>query len=297
MNDPTPEVPFFLLLTGDFMLPIYLDPQWFTDEDFRFRLGTVPGDAEGFFARSPEASTVLAERRHWLTTDPQRYAAMRPEGVDIVKELLGLVSSWPILRGAPDALWSPETNLFDRMLMLSEQLEPDLVLLAPRPDIHEQFSVVAGCVCFPSGWRLTDKLGQSVAEVHEPVPELNAALSSQIDRLLARLRPGKCVVRANWGVCRNAVLNQHPDRNLPGIESPALLQQAWLRREDQCLFTLPKTGGVVFGIRVSHVSWEELRSMPVAARSVARALRSMPAEMRDYKRLSVVCDELARLLG
>src|SRR5438045_2228655 len=113
------------------MLPIHFDPQWFTDEDFRFRLGTVPGTAEDFFALSPEASTVLAERRHWLTTDPNRFVAMRPEAFAIVRELLDLVSSWPILSGAPDALWSPDINLLDRLLMLSERLEPDLVLLAP----------------------------------------------------------------------------------------------------------------------------------------------------------------------
>ncbi len=300
------------------MLPIHLEPQWFADEDFRFRLGTVPGTVKDFFALSREASTVLAERHHWLTTDPQRYAAMLPEAVAIVGELLDLVSSWPILCGTPDALWSPDINLLDRLLMLSERLEPDLVLLAPSSGIcmdpsgrarlspsrdpqqttdhHEQFTVVAGCVCFPSGWRLTDKLGQSVGEVHQPVPQLNSILGPQIDRLLSRLRSGKCLVRANWGVCGCPEFNQHLDRNLPAIASPVKLNQAWLRREDQCLFTLPRTGGVVFGIRVSHVSWEELRSAPVAAGSVARALRSMPPDMRDYKRLNVIYEELARLL-
>ena len=276
------------------MSPIHLDPPSFIDEDFRFRLGTVPGSAEDFFAHSPDAAPVLAERRHWLTTDPERYTAILPAGVGIVEELLELVASWPMLRDAPTRLWLPETNLFDRLLMLGELLEPDLVLLAPGSG--DQFTVAAGCVCFPSSWRLTDKLGLSVAEVHQPVPQLNAAIGSQIDRLIAHLRPGKCVVRANWSVCRQPELNQHPDRNLPGIPLQPALDQAWLRREDQCLFALPRTGGVVFGIRVTHVSWRELRSVPAAARSIARALRSMPADMLDYKRLNAVSEALARLL-
>ncbi len=276
------------------MSPIHLDPQSFIDEDFRFRLGTVPGSAEDFFAHSPDAAPVLAERHHWLTTDPARYAAILPEGVCIVEELLELVASWPMLRDAPSMLWSPEIDRFDRLLMLGELLEPDLVLLAPTAG--DQFTVAAGCVCFPSSWRLTDKLGQSVAEVHQPVPQLNAALGSQIDRLIAHLRPGKCVVRANWSVCRQPELNQHLDRNLPGIPPQPTLDQAWLRREDQCLFTLPRTGGVVFGIRVTHHSWGEFRSVPAAARSVAHALRSMPPDMLEYKRLNAVSDDLARLL-
>ena len=276
------------------MSPFHLDPQSFIDEDFRFRLGTVPGSAEDFFSRSPDAASVLEERHQWLTTDPQRYAAILPAGVCIVEELLEHVSSWPMLRNAPIRLWSPETSLFGRLLLLGELLEPDLVLLAPTAG--EQFIVAGGCVCFPSSWRLTDKLGLSVSEVHQPVPQLNAALGSQIDRLIAHLRPGKCVVRSNWSVCRQPELNQHLDRNLPGIPPQPTLDQAWLRREDQCLFALPRTGGVVFGIRVTHHSWGELRSVPAAARSVAHALRSMPPDMLEYKRLNAVGVALARLL-
>lgn len=271
-----------------------LDPEWFTDEDFRFRLGTTPGSAEEFFAHSTDAASGLAERCHWLRTDPERYAALRPEGVCIAEELLDYVSTWRVLRDAFHASWPADASPFDRLLKLSEHLEPDLVLLSRGAE--DKFTVVGGCVCFPSMWRLTDKLGLTVAEVHEPVPQLNAELGSQVDRLIARLRPGKCVVRANWSICRLPEFNQHPDRNLPAITSPVALDQAWLRREDQCLFTLPQTGGVVFGIRVTHLAWEELRSTPAVARSVARGLRSMPLDMLEYKRLNLVCEELARLL-
>lgn len=281
------------------MTAIALDGRWFDDEDFRFRLGTVPGTVEDFFAHSPEAPEVLAERRHWLATDTDRYAALLPEGTSIAEELLQVAAAWPMLRDLSTEFGNPEVTLFDRLLQFSGQLEPDFVLLARPPENAvrpEAFTVVGGSVCFPSTWRLTDKLGQSVAEVHAPVPDLNSALATQIDRLIARLRPGKCIVRANWSVCRTPERNQHPDRNLPGVESPVTLDGAWLRREDQCLLALPKTGGVVFGIRVTHTSWRELRSQPAVAHSVARALRTMPIQMQAYKRLDVVSEELATLL-
>ncbi|MBS0204104.1 MAG: DUF3445 domain-containing protein [Planctomycetes bacterium] len=283
------------------MTVISLDGRWFADEDFRFRVGTVPGTAEDFFAHSAEAAEALAERRHWLTTDPELYAAILPAGSPIAEEFLEVAATWPMLRQAPADTWNQKIPLFDRLLRLSEQLEPDFVLLAPNHPKDgsvqsDEFTVVGGCVCFPSTWRLTDKLGQSVAEVHEPVPDLNSVLAAQIDRLIARLRPGKCVVRANWSVCRTPERNQHPSRNLPGIESPATLDGAWLRREDQCLLALPKTGGVVFGIRVTHISWHDLRTDSAAAHSVARALRTMPLRMQVYKRLDAVSEELATLL-
>ncbi len=288
------------------MTSIPLDPQSFSDEDFRFRLGTVPGSPEEFFAWSADAAAVLAERRAWFAADPSRYAALLPEGAAIAQELLESVASWTMFRDAPTSVSSPNIGLFERLVMLSEQWEPDFVLLAPRrqtPQLpansHRDellFTVSGGCVCFPSAWRLTDKLGQTVDQVHDPVPQLNSALGSQIDRLLARLRPGKCLVRSNWGVCRLPELNQHPARNLPSIQLPVRLEEAWLRREDQCLFALPRTGGIVFGIRVTHTSWPDLCSNRAVARSVARSLRTMPHDMLDYKRLAEVREQLARLL-
>lgn len=271
-----------------------LNPRWFEDEDFRFRLGTVPGNVEDFFALSPDANSVLAERRKWLTTDTERYAAMLPDARAIVAEFLQVAADWPMLQDIAQQLRVEERSEFDRMLLLSKHLEPDFVLLAPADTVH--FIAVAGCVCFPSSWRLTDKIGLPVADIHEPVPQLNPILGTQIDRLLGKLSAGKCVVRANWGVCSTPELNQHPDRSLPGLQSRASLDHAWLRREDQCLFTLPRTNGILFGIRVTHISWQELRSDPFAAHSVARGLRTMPAAMREYKRLQEVYSALAELL-
>jgi hypothetical protein len=139
-------------------------------------------------------------------------------------------------------------------------------------------------------------MGLPVVDIHEPVPQLNPILGTQIDRLLGKLSPGKCVVRSNWGACRTPELNQHPDRNLPGLQFPLSLDQAWLRREDQCLFALPDTSGIVFGIRISHISWQELRSDTTAARSIARGLRTMPNDMLEYKRLDKVYAALADML-
>lgn len=286
------------------MPPITLDPRWFADEDFRFSLGTVPGSPVEFFAQSTDAPAVLAERRAWLQTDPQRYAALLPEGTAIAAELIEVAGSWPALVETRSVVNDTSISLFERLLKLSEALEPDFVLLAPQSISSDSdtrftetcFTVAGGSVCFPSTWRLTDKLGQSVSEVHEPVPHLNTTIGPQIDRLLSRLRPGKCVVRANWSVCRLPELNQHPDRHLASLESPVHAEDAWLRREDQCLFTLPKTGGIIFGIRVTHTPWSDLRQQPTVAHHIARGLRTMPADMLRYKRLNEVVSELADLL-
>lgn len=279
---------------------IQLDSRWFEEGDFRFRLGTIPGSEQEFFAPSPEAAAALAERRQWLRGDPDRYAALLPEGCATADEFAEIVATWPFASRMASS-WSgangPNLGPLARMIQVSECLEPDFVLLIPRvTSTLPDFTVVGGCVCFPSGWRLTDKLGLSVEQVHDAVPHLNAALGGQIDRLLAQLRPGRCVIRANWGVCRTSEFNQHPDRNLPPVPPTVPAGEAWLRREDQCLFVLPRTRGIVFGIRVIHTSWQELSRHRKAAAAVAQALRTMPSAMQDYKRLSHVSQRLAQLL-
>jgi len=300
------------------MAEVPLDLRWFANEDFRFRLGTVPGSAEAFFRRSPESAKILAERHHWLSTDARRYAALLPGGNEIADEFLSVAATWNELADSRDKLIDVTVEPFQRLRLASELLEPDLVLLAPQhadpgttmtgsqsepgksteamQGVVPEFRVIGGCVCFPSGWRLTDKLGLRLSEVHETVPGLNASLRVPIDRLMAQLRPGKCVIRANWGVSSLSELNQHLDRFIPSIAPPLTLDSAWLRREDQLLFTLPRTRAVVFGIRVDPISWRALRSEPAAARSVARTLRTMPPEMLAYKRLTGLAEELARLL-
>jgi hypothetical protein len=279
-------------------MTIPVDARWLPDDDFRFRLGTGPGDDQTFFDHSPDAVETLAERRQWLTSDESHcYIQLLPEGDSIAMELLEHVSSWRSLQSASSDLWSDYLTILERLRLLGQHWEPDFVLLAPRESTEATtFAVVGGCVCFPSGWRLTDKLGQSVEEVHDPVPGLNGALASPIDRLIGHLKPGKCLLRANWGVSRFDMMNQHVDRCLPAIEIDARADQIWLRREDQCLFTLPRTGGVVFGIRVSHIRWDELHKNPIASRRIVRALQTMPDAMLEYKRIKTARETLIRLL-
>jgi hypothetical protein len=50
------------------------------------------------------------------------------------------------------------------LLEVSRKIQEDLVIL--RHDPNAGFPVIAGSVCFPSGWSIADKLGQSQGCVH-----------------------------------------------------------------------------------------------------------------------------------
>ena len=267
------------------------DERALPDEDYRFTLGISRGSIAEFFAPSPEHDALLRERRDWLTRDPDLYAGLLPDGVAAVHELCELANDWV----SPDGFAiTDHGNPLEKLLALSQRLEPDLVLVQPN-----EFTVpisVGGCVCFPSSWSLPEKLGLSVSEIHKVVPGLNAVLATRIDKLLAALKPGEGWIRSNWGATAVDEWNQHPERGLPEITLPIDPERGWLRREHQILFRLPRTSCLVFGIRLDHTLLARLLDQRELAQRWARGLQSMPLEMLKYKRLDRVREGLVQAL-
>lgn len=199
--------------------------------------------------------------------------------------------------------WNPENpllgigdNPYFSCLGLGLTWEPDFLLL--KQDATDgRFHLLGGCVCFPSSWRFEEKVGKPLEVIHTPVPHLNEQLASPIHNFLSRIKPGAAWCRANWGLSRSPELNQHPARGLPKLRPPLREDEVWLRVEDQALVALPESRGVLFGIRMTVIPLAEVKRHPIAARGLARALRTMPDAMLDYKSLLVAKGELLRLLA
>jgi len=126
------------------------------------------------------------------------------------------------------------------------------------------------------------------------VPGLNAAVGARIDMALARLAPGAALERENWGLARDAERNHHPSRPRRRLDETITPEEVWLRVERQCLVKLPRTGGVLFGIRLVLLKFAQVLADPAAADGLRRALTSMPAEVAAYKGLA---QARAALLG
>ncbi len=263
------------------------------DEDYRYTLGISRGSIDQFFAPTAENSEILRERRHWFEMTPDLYAGLLPSGASIADEFCRFAATRIDAAQGVSRNFAEDTPL-GRFIAASAQLEPDVVLI--RIDEQNRPITVGGCVCFPSSWSLPEKLGLSVAEVHEVVPGMNAVLGDRVDRLLPALKPGEGWVRSNWSSKASSARNHHPLQPLPEMISPLDPERVWLRREHQILFRLPETGGIVFGIRLEHTSLRQVLGNPEMARRWARGLRTMPAALLDYKRLLDVRGELAELL-
>ena len=254
----------------------------FPAAEFRWQLGLRPGDPRVFFAPTVDRASILDERTRWLANAPEEYALLTSHGEALLAETLELARSW----GAAfegDSLHS-----------LGCAWEPDFVLLS----LGERGPVVeGGAVCFPTSWSLREKLGRTLTETHGPVPRLNAELGTRIATALGKLAPGAAWARDNWGLVRTPELNRHPRMQRPRLDATVTPDQVWLRTEHQLLFKLPRTSGVLFGIRVGHLPFNEVLADSTTREALREALDSMADDAADYKGLTDVRPQILRWLA
>lgn len=269
-------------------MPAMTLAELFPDGDYRFQLRFERGEPAEFFAPTARHDQMAAERRQWLRNEPQTYAALLPPGEALLDETAELASAWNgFVRPSPSTPWQT-------CLALGEFWEADYLLL--KCDGDEEIRLYGGCLCFPSSWRLSDKVGKPIEFIHGPVPGLNPGIGQGIHKFLTALKPGTASRRHNWGLARSPELNHHPDRVLPRLDATVNADEVWLRVERQALVGLPKSGGILFGIRVVNHSLTEVKADAVAAGRLCHALETMPEEMARYKGLVTARDAIIQLL-
>lgn len=258
------------------------------DEDYRFNLRFSRGVPAEFFAPTASHEELIAERHRWLRTEPDTYAALLAGGEAMLSETLEMAREWNGF-AAPDA--GPARQA---CLALGEFWEVDYLLL--KRDADAEIRLYGGCLCFPSSWRLRDKIGRPIEFIHDSVPGLNAAIGPAIHKFLAALKPGVAWLRHNWGLARDAGLNHHPDRGLPALDATVCAEEVFLRVEHQALVALPKSEGILFGIRVENHPLIEVTTDPVARVGLRRALETMPEAVAAYKGIATVRPKVLQVL-
>ena len=239
----------------------------FSPDGFRFSIGITPLRPAVFFANRANKE-ILRQRERLLQERPDLYAQALKREVDW-RTLVSSVRQWEPAASGKD------------IQTLSASWEPDFVVV----DRNEPNRVLGGCVCFPSGWSLPEKVGKSLFATHAPVPGMNQLLAPKIGQFLSRLDSKRCFQRTNWGLTGSHGLDQHPHREIPPISAATDPATVDLRIEWQALIGLPDDL-VLFGIRVFHVPLSRIRATPKLAELLAENLASMPGPVAEYKRLA-----------
>ena len=156
-------------------------------------------------------------------------------------------------------------------------VQEDLCLLVLRDGVPY---LDAASLCFPSYWRLRDKLGRPMSEVHAPVAHYEAELADKVDRFLQRLTPERPVWRRNWSIHDDETLFL-PDPTPPRQVDPP--DGLWLRSERQTLRRLRTAAVVLFTIRTQQVPLLTLADRSDVARRMVAAIDAWSPDLIAYK--------------
>lgn len=264
------------------------------EEDYSLKMRFERRTPASFFRPGKDHEEVVSERRHWLTHDSETCLALAPEGAPLLDETIEIAVATETLPGENNEWTGRDLDPLEKCKLLGENWEADFLLM--NPDADGVFRMVGGCLCFPSHWDLAEKMGQPMGAIHKPVPGLNDTLGKQIDGFLRKMKPGISWERNNWGLSRSPDRNQHPARGLPRLDDTVSLIDVWWRLEEQSLVALPKSGGILFGIKIVIRPLSEIAENPSARRGMIRALETMPEAMAEYKGISSARNRLLELL-
>jgi hypothetical protein len=146
-------------------------------------------------------------------------------------------------------------------------------------------------LCSPNRWRLAEKLGRPVSDIHDPVPGYRARLGGPVD---AVLRGERRVWRRNWS------MQSSPARFQPyaaGPSRPAIPDEVWVRSEYETLVRLPRSGWWVFGIHTTVVPLGLVAGRPERAARILAAVSSLDPGMAAYKDMAGWREPLAEWLA
>jgi hypothetical protein len=240
----------------------------------------------------------MAEKRRLLATARDDvFAAMplsdaaRAEALDLIVAALTrhhpdwFSSDGPVVHNhLTGEIW--EIGSIDPLDLAGRLVQEDLCLIQ---NTAEGPVFTAATLCFPSRWRLIDKIGKPLAAVHGPVPLYADRLAGPVDRFMRNVKPGHIVSRLNWSLLDDPALFQpggkwRAEAN-SDITPDNVAGRVFLRVERQTLRRLPLTQAVLFGIRVHVYPLDRVIDRPDMAAALAAAVWALPPEIQLYKSL------------
>jgi dimethylamine monooxygenase subunit A len=179
-----------------------------------------------------------------------------------------------------------QVGVIDPLELAGRLVQEDLCLIQNGAD-GPVFT--AAVLCFPSRWRLMDKIGKPLSAVHGPVPLYAERLARPVDRFMRNLKPGHIASRLNWSVLDDPALFQPGGKWRMAGSSDITAENAggrvFLRVERQTLRRLPMSEAVLFGIRVHVYPLGRVIDGRDRAAVLAEAVRALPADIQHYKSL------------
>ncbi|KAF4121394.1 alpha-1,2-mannosyltransferase [Geosmithia morbida] len=197
-----------------------------------------------------------------------------------------------------DNLWSGETfNVVERplkedpMAICARLVQDDLAIMIPQPD--GQYKLLAGAILLAGFWRLSDKYGMTLSEIHTSgdVPHFKQKLEGSMNKFFQRLKCDTVYCRNNYFLQVDDSLpwsHSIGDEDAPQVswstaEKNKTIEHHWFRSERQSLRRLPKSRAVVFTVRTYFHPIKEIVEEKYVPGRLASAVRSWDGFVAEYK--------------
>lgn len=231
-------------------------------------------------------------------TDPTAY----PAALELLQELAAyLPARYPALYRRTDTgienLWAGEHLQVteplpeDPIQTCARLVQDDLAIMIEKPD--GQYYLLSGAILLPGFWRLEDKFGMALSEIHTSgdVPQFRSKLEKGMMNFFRRVKPEEMVARNNYflqvddDLAWSWSIGEEDSGSVSWstAEKNRAIEHHYFRSERQTLRRLPKSGGVVFTIRTYFLPVVEIcREKGVPGR-LASAVRSWGDDVSRYK--------------
>jgi dimethylamine monooxygenase subunit A len=261
-------------------------PQWLDELELKpapphHRMGIHAMDMDDWFVIDGLRELELALRDRLLSECRDEVFAALPAAEPAAEETYRLVRDW---LSARDLLHDAVGHADDHPLAAAGRLVQDDLCLMIR---HEDgWRLDGAVVCFPSVWRLSEKLGHSAAHIHQPVDHYADELAAKVDRFFDRLEVRKPVWRRNLSLKPTHALYLPVSKRAAQAVKVDIAEDGapyWMRSERQTLRKLPGTGAILFTIRTQLAPVSVLRERPDRAQDLVAMYRSWDDRMAQFK--------------
>ncbi|MBD1824276.1 DUF3445 domain-containing protein [Cyanobacteria bacterium FACHB-DQ100] len=278
----------------------------FTGSDRTLSLGLQPLKVEDWIEMDDQLAPYLQRKTELLETNYTEVFASLPGTQLAQQEVLELLidhllryfpeqydrASETITVKATNQTWNIAD--FSQPLDLAGRLvQEDFCLMQPS---DRGYSLAAASLCFPLRWRLLEKLGKPMMQIHHPVPNYPEQLGNPVDRLFDRLKVDCPVFRVNWSIVETPelYLGHQSHSNIAPVElSPSNL---WIRVERQTLRRLEQSQWILFTIRTYRYPLTILKEQRDSAIGLRSIVQQLSPEMQLYKNLLPIRETLLTFL-
>jgi hypothetical protein len=206
-----------------------------------------------------EPEPDLAARKAAFDAHPESVAVL-PEARPAVAELAGM------LNVANDNLEDCARSVWEDLCLMVQDVP------------GQPFRLCGAAVGFPTDWRIAEKMGRAVHEVHQPIHCYAEQLANPVDRFMDGLQPGNIFGRTNAFVVANNDWRYMPA--LPPAQCFAHVtaenagETLFVRCERETLIRLPQSRAILFTIGIYRKELGKLSDEGVAR--IAQTLDGYP---------------------